>query len=77
LARTFASLLGLLAFSLLIARAVIHGWGTQDTMIGASIAAAIFAAIGFAAGGIAELLVQDSVTGQFKAALAEMEEKKT
>jgi hypothetical protein len=73
MARTYASLLGLLAFALLLARAVGHGWGAGESMIGATIAAAIFAAIGFAAGGIAELFVNDSVRGQFQAAMAEFE----
>ena len=76
MARTYASLLGLLAPALLLARAAVHGWGAQESMLAATIAAAIFAAIGFAAGGIAELFVNDSVRGQFQAAMAEFEGQK-
>ncbi len=76
MARTYASLLGLLAFAVLLARAVGHGWGAGESMIGATIVSAIFAAIGFAAGGIAEMFVTDSVRGKFQAAMAEFEEEK-
>lgn len=67
----------MIAPSVLLARAVVHGWETEESMVSALIAAAIFAALGFVAGGIAELLVRDSVQGQFRAALAEFDEQQT
>ena len=75
MARKFASLLGLLASSLLIFRGVIHGWNTNETIVHAVIAAILFAGIGLIAGSIAELLVTDSVQVQFQAAMAEFDEK--
>ena len=68
--RSYAGILGPLAFALVTARGAIGGWALEPTLLSASAALFVFAAIGFFAGQLAEFLVGQSVRVQFQAAMA-------
>jgi hypothetical protein len=73
--RAYAGILGPLAFAISIARGVALGSGVEGTLLAASAALFVFAAIGYFAGQTAELLVSESVRTQFQAAMAAWEAK--
>jgi len=73
--RAYAGILGLVAFGLSIARGATAGSGVEGTLLAASAALFVFAAIGYVAGQMADYLVSDSVRTQFQAAMAAWDEK--
>lgn len=64
--RTYAGVLGLVAFATVTARAVISGGEIGVTLKTASVCLFLFAFIGFAAGSIAESTVTRSVEDEFE-----------
>jgi hypothetical protein len=73
--RAYAGILGPLAFALLTARGIFTRSGVEGTLLAASCALFVFAAIGYIAGQTADYLVGDSVRGQFQAAMAAWDAK--
>lgn len=73
--RAFASILGPLAFALAIARGVLESAGVEGTLLAASAALFVFAALGYITGQTADYLVSDSVRTQFSAAMASWEKQ--
>ena len=73
--RAYAGILGPLAFALLAARGVVAASGVEGTLLAATSALFVFAAIGYLAGQTADFLVRDSVRFQFQAAMAAWDEK--
>ena len=73
--RAYAGILGLLAFALSIARGMATQSGVEGTLLAASAALFIFAAIGYFTGQTADYLVSESVRTQFQAAMAAWDEK--
>jgi hypothetical protein len=63
----YARLLGPLAFGVIVARGVIHGWSLESTVPSACIHLFAFAAIGYMAGLIAETTIEQSVRERFEA----------
>jgi len=73
--RSYAGILGPLAFALIVARGAIGGWALEPTLLSASGAVFLFAGIGYVAGQTAEFLVSQSVRAQFQAAMAAWDSK--
>ena len=73
--RAYAGILGPLAFAISIARGVALGSGVEGTLLAASAALFVFAAIGYIAGQTADYLVSESVRTQFQTAMTAWEEK--
>jgi hypothetical protein len=73
--RAYAGVLGPLAFAISIAKGVVAGSGIEGTLLAASAALFLFAAIGYVVGQTADYLVSESVQTQFRAAMAAWEEK--
>jgi hypothetical protein len=73
--RSYASILGPLAFALVVARGAVAGWFLEPTLLSASVALFLFASIGYLAGQAAEFLVNQSVRTQFQTAMAAWETK--
>lgn len=73
--RAYAGILGLLAFALAIARGALAGSGIEATILAASGALFVLAAVGYIAGQTADFLVNDSVRTQFQTAMAEWNAK--
>jgi hypothetical protein len=73
--RAYAGILGPLAFAVSIARGVAAGSGVEGTLLAATVALFVFAAIGYLAGQTAEYLVNESVRSQFQAAMAAWDQK--
>jgi hypothetical protein len=73
--RAYAGHLGLVAFGLMVLRGVVQGGGHEQTLLAASAALFVFAALGYVIGSVAEHLVNESVRTQFQAAMATWEEK--
>ena len=61
--RTYSGILGLIAFQAVIARGLLKAGGIEATLLHASLALFGFAALGYIAGTIAEMIVEDSVRG--------------
>jgi hypothetical protein len=64
--RSFAAVLGTLAFATTVARGMVHGGGMQSTVeaaIGSSIA---FAVVGWIVGELAAWIVDDSIRSELK-----------
>ena len=68
--RSYAGILGPLAFALVVARGAVAGWPLEPTLLSASIAVFAFATVGYLAGQTAEFLVNQSVRTQFQTAMA-------
>jgi hypothetical protein len=68
--RTYAGSLGLLAFALMAVRGILQAAGAEQTLLAASAALFVFAALGYVLGNLAEHLVRESVRHQFQAAMA-------
>jgi hypothetical protein len=73
--RSYAGILGPLAFAMVVARGAVAGWPLEPTLMSASVAVFLFAAIGYLAGETAEFLVNQSVRTQFQMAMAAWETK--
>ena len=73
--RAYAGILGSLAFALAIARGAVAGSGVEGTLLAASAATFVFAAIGYVIGQTADYLVTDSVRTQFQKAMADWDKK--
>jgi len=72
-ARTYAGILGPLAFLTVLARGIIGGGGTEAVLYSAWCSLLAFAAIGCAIGWCAERIVEDAVNGRIAAELAAQE----
>jgi hypothetical protein len=59
--RTYAGILGLIAFQTVVARSLLKLGGVETAMLHASLALLGFAVVGYIAGKLAELIVDDSV----------------
>ena len=75
--RAYASILGPLAFALVIARGVAAGSGVEGTLLAASAALFALAALGYVTGQTADFLVNESVRTQFQAAMAVWEQSQS
>ncbi len=73
--RSYAGILGSLAFALVTVRGAISGWALEPTLLSASASLFVFGALGYLAGQLAEFLVGQSVRTQFQAAMAAWETK--
>lgn len=68
----YAGILGLLASSLAIGRGMLAGAGMESTLASAIYSLFGFAAAGWVAGRVAEMLVEQSVRTRFEVAMKEM-----
>jgi hypothetical protein len=75
--RPYAGILGSLVFTLVALRGVAQGSSVEATILSASAASFVFAAIGFLGGSLAEFLVRDSVRQQFQAAMTTWEQQQS
>ena len=73
--RAYAGILGPLAFALVTVRGVVSGGGVEGTLLAASGALFMFAAVGYVAGSLAEFLIRDAVKSQFQKAMADWNAK--
>jgi hypothetical protein len=73
--RAYAGILGSLAFALSIARGVGAGSSLEGSVLAASGALFVFAALGYIAGQTADYLVSDSFRAQFQVAMTTWNEK--
>jgi hypothetical protein len=69
-ARTYAGILGPLAFLIALARGILAGGGTDSVLWTAWSCLVAYAAIGAVTGWLAERTVEDSVNGRIAAELA-------
>lgn len=74
--RAYAGILGTLACGITLARGLVAGTAIDGIVLAASATLFLFAAIGYLAGQMAELIVRDAVQTQFQTAVAEWEEKR-
>jgi hypothetical protein len=68
--RSYAGVLGPVAFVTMIARGVLGGGGSQTTLLHAWVALLLFASLGHVIGALASWIVQESVQDQVAAELA-------
>ena len=68
--RSYAGVLGLVAFLTVAARGLVHVEGTESTLLTATLSMAAFAAVGAAVGQLAAWLVLDSVRSRVAAEAA-------
>jgi hypothetical protein len=68
--RLYAGTLGPLACGMILTRGLVHGGGTEATILAACGGLFLFALIGYVAGQLADRLVRESVRTQFQAAVA-------
>lgn len=73
--RAYAGILGSLACGIVVARGLLSDAGTEGALLAASLALAVFGALGYLAGQAADLIVRDSVQSQFRTAMADWEEQ--
>lgn len=76
LARQFAVLLGVLSFTVIQVRAMVHGFDFAANVWQGLTAMVILAGIGGVLGGIAELMLEDSLRVELTAAMAEKQNEK-
>jgi hypothetical protein len=62
--RSYAGILGLVAFAAAVARGVLHGAGTEATLGRASACLVAFMALGWVIGRLADWIVEESVKAQ-------------
>ena len=74
--RAYAGILGTLACGITLARGLVAGAAIDGIVLAACATLFLFAAIGYLAGQMAELIVRDAVQTQFQTALVEWEEKR-
>lgn len=67
--RVYAGILGPLAFATILARSLVDGAGIESTVKMATLCLFAFAAIGYVAGRVADLIVTESVHTRFQAEL--------
>lgn len=72
--RTYAGILGPLAFATILARSLIDGGGSVETLSTALACLFGFAAIGYVAGQIAESIVWEAVRARFNKEMATREQ---
>jgi len=72
--RTYAGILGPLAFSIVVARSLLGGGGVETTIVLASVCLFVFAGIGYVVGQIADGIVFQAVKVKFDEELKEREE---
>ena len=70
MARTYAGILGSLAFLTVLARGLVNGGGVESVVYTAWCSLLAFALAGGAIGWLAEGVVRDSVKGQIEAEIA-------
>lgn len=75
--RLYAGILGPMAFAIVVTRSLIHGGGLSSTVPLAVASLFVFAAVGYLAGRIAEMIVVDSVRARFLQELQAREAKRT
>ncbi len=68
--RTYAGITGLLAFVTVMARGIVDGASAAATLQTACLCMFLYAAVGYVAGRVAEVIVRDSVTVRLHAELA-------
>ena len=73
--RAYAGILASLACGITIARGLLAGADVAGIVLAACGALFLFAALGYLAGQMAELIVRDSVQSQFQLALADWEKQ--
>ncbi|MGO8690755.1 MAG: hypothetical protein ACLQLG_14120 [Thermoguttaceae bacterium] len=71
MARSYAGILGPLAFLTVLARGLLGGGGTEPVLYQAWLSLLAFAALGCVIGWFAERTVRDSVNGRIAAELAQ------
>jgi hypothetical protein len=64
--RSYAGILGPLAFATLVARGLLRGDAVAETMLTASLGLFAMAAVGYLAGRIAQFIVDESVRIRFQ-----------
>ena len=74
--RTYAGLLGPVAFGVIVAQSVLGGESAESTLIAASLALFTFAAIGYVIGSIADRTIVEAIESRFHEQL-KAEEKVT
>lgn len=72
--RTYAGVLGPVAFGATIAHSMFGGESVESTLITASMALLAFAAIGYVIGSIAERTIVEAIESRFHAQLKTLEE---
>ena len=73
MARSYAGILGLIAFVTVTFRSVIYGAGAEGTVVTAGVAMVVFAILGWIAGRIAEATVNESVRIEIQAEWDELQ----
>ena len=73
--RTYAGILGPLAFTIVVARSLLGGGGVEATMLLASVCLFVFAGIGYVAGQIADGIVFQAVKVRFDEELQASQEE--
>lgn len=63
--RTYAGILGPLAFTIVVARSLLAGGGSETTLLLACVCLFMFAAIGYVVGQLADSIVFDAVKAKF------------
>lgn len=77
MARTYAGVLGSLAFLVSLARGLLHGGSAESVVWGACGCLLVFAVIGCGLGQMAQGIVDDAVVGRLAAELAAQERAET
>ncbi len=75
--RTYAGVLGLVAFATVVARGVIHQSGASATFPAAAAVLFLFAGLGFILGTLAERAIAEDLKGRFQAELAKIQAEAT
>ena len=75
--RTYAGILGPLAFTTILARCVIDSSSVESTMMVATVCLFLFAGIGYLAGQVADSIVLEAVKANFDKQLHAREAAKT
>jgi hypothetical protein len=75
--RTYAGVLGLLAFGLILARGLLLGSDAEACLAAACGGLFGFAAVGFVAGTLADRFTGEAVKAKFEAALKSLDDDKT
>jgi len=76
-ARTYAGILGLLAFLTSLARGVYHAQGPESLVGQACVHLAVFVVVGWAIGGCARWIVEDAVRQRLEVEIAAQEGRAT
>ena len=71
--RTYAAILGPLAFAAMLLRGWRHGWPAESTLLAAWLGLVMMAGVGLIAGRLAGWIVDESVRGRMMAEMAAQE----